>query len=141
MEFVKAATVYKLANYVAINGREENIVLCHNGGKEFVRGLEFLNRKSTIVVNINTTKYDYNKCDIYYLEPTKITELIKTLKKLNGKAIASVSELQGFVTRYGGMVRLVESEGDFILSIDVKKATDLGIFFDSRLVESASKSY
>jgi len=134
--FFKAATVYRISKYVDFKGREENIVICHNSDNLFSQLLNKFNvNKRIIVVDLKMPSDD--KCDIVYLEASKPRELVELTKKYITKPTILVSDKIGFTTINDGTIEFADEENKFGLIINTKRASSMGIGFNSKLVESA----
>ena len=79
---------------------------------------------------------DVKGCHVLFVGQNKSEAIRRTLDRLKGQAILTVSDADGF-TRLGGIIRFHNEEGKIRLQINVDAATEANLVISSKLLRSA----
>jgi YfiR/HmsC-like len=76
-------------------------------------------------------------CHVLYISHSEASRLKKDLSAAAGKPILTVSDIDGFATEQGGMIRLVNERGRVSLRINLEATKAAGLVLDARLLRLA----
>ena len=80
---------------------------------------------------------DITECHILFVSPSEGESLEKTMDRLRGRSVLTVSDLESF-TREGGMVRFATENGKIRLRINVEAAKACELKISSKILRPAT---
>lgn len=127
-------------NYIDINGKSDDLTLCHNGDANFTNTVTTLNKnKNERVLGIDDNTVP--NCNIIFFSVNNKSILNRYMPNLSPKPVVTISDKAGFIRENGGIIEISKTEGKQSLKVNLKKAKELGIEINSKLVEAATVVY
>jgi hypothetical protein len=143
---LKAAVLYHIIEYVewpteALTNRASTLQLGLVGDIPFPGAIELLNGKTVqgrkLLVKRVSAPEEATGCQVLFIGGSEKARLSKIVNEVRNRPILTVSEVEGFAERGGGMINLVAGPNRIIMEINRQTAGQAKLSVSSQLLRLA----